>query len=221
MTAPISGSRPAAILFDFDGVILASTALKAEAFVEVYRGERPEALRAIRDYQEAHGGIGRREKFVHFETAIFGRAASPARIDTLCAEFARLVDSALLAVPFVAGAEETLVACGSHAALHIVSGMPESELRIVVRKRGLAEFFQSVVGSPQTKLDAFQRILDGSEWPPSCYLAIGDATTEYEAATRLGIPFLAVVPPEIDSRFPPGTPTVATLEGLPAWLGFA
>src|SRR5690606_26236544 len=74
---------PDAILFDFDGVIVQSVDIKAEAFATIYRNENPEIIPAIIEYQHAHGGVSRREKFRYFEREFFGRDPTPEAIEAL------------------------------------------------------------------------------------------------------------------------------------------
>jgi hypothetical protein len=48
--------------------------VKASAFAEVCADEDPDRMAAVVSYQRQHGGVSRRVKFAHFETAIFGGA---------------------------------------------------------------------------------------------------------------------------------------------------
>jgi phosphoglycolate phosphatase-like HAD superfamily hydrolase len=211
--------RPDALLLDFDGVILASAEIKARAFAEVYAGAEPAALAAVMAYQRLHGGVSRREKFAHFETAIFGRPATPERIEDLSRRFAEIVFERVLDAPFVPGAEAFLQATRRESRLFLVSGTPQGELVEVLAARGLSNFFEGVVGAPTRKMVAFSRILREIGLPPARALAIGDASTELLAARSLGVPFLWVAyeaarPPWVDA------PVTATLEGVAAALGF-
>ena len=56
MTPPLT-RNPAAIILDFDGVIVASVALKVQAFLTVYENEDAAKLQQILDYQREHGGV--------------------------------------------------------------------------------------------------------------------------------------------------------------------
>lgn len=209
---PAGGFRT--VLFDFDGVILDSARLKVQGFAACYADEAPEAVAQIVAYQERHGGLGRREKFAHFERTLFGRPGDDATLDALCARYAAYCDAAMLEVPFIDGARAALEALDGRLIQHVVSGMPEVELRAVVEARGLSRFFASVVGSPTTKYDAFSRILTEEGGAPGDYLAVGDSRTEYDAAAALGIPFLAIVAPGAPDFFPPDVPRHQDLTGL-------
>lgn len=205
-----------AIIFDFDGVILDSAGVKTQAFAHCYAGEDADKIAAVVDYQQRHGGIGRREKFVHFERSLFGRPAGPDALDALCGRFAAFIETAMLEVPFIAGARETLRALHGRVPLHLVSGMPEDELIAVLAQRGLTPFFASVAGAPKHKQEAFRRILDVEGLAPEEALAVGDSTTEFEAARDLGIPFVAIVGEGAPDFFPPDVPRLADLSAFPA-----
>ncbi len=206
------------IIFDFDGVILDSAVLKTRAFAEVYAGEDPAKLAAIVEYQEAHGGVGRAEKFRYFERALFGRPAGEEAIADLCSRFGMRIEAAMREAPFVPGARQLLERWHGEVGMHVVSGTPDSELRSIVAERGLSAFFQSLYGSPTTKIDAFRHILDATGAKAARTLAIGDSSTEFDAAEALGIPFLAIVPPGATDRFPA---SIAKLPDLTTAMNFS
>jgi phosphoglycolate phosphatase-like HAD superfamily hydrolase len=212
--------RPAALLLDFDGVILVSAEIKTQAFAEVYAGEDPAKVAAVVAYQRLHGGVSRREKFAYFESEIFGRPANAARIDELAQEFARIAFRRVLDAPFVPGAEEFLSRTHDATRLYVISGTPQDELERIVDARGLARYFRAVIGAPTQKHAAFSGILGELGIPPSHALAVGDSITEYEAARGLGVPFLAVLEAEQAAAFPPDVPAVRSLDGVAEALGF-
>lgn len=210
------GTPVEAIIFDFDGVILDSAGVKTQAFAHCYAGEDAGRIAAVVDYQQRHGGIGRREKFAHFERSLFGRPADPESLDALCRRFAAFIATAMREVPFIPGAREALERLHGRLALHLVSGMPEDELQAVLAQRDLLPFFASVAGSPTPKRDAFRRILAAERLVPDAVLAVGDSTTEFEAARDLGIPFVAIVAPGAPDFFPPDVQRLADLSDFPA-----
>ena len=216
----LSRMRPDALLLDFDGVILDSVPIKIDAFLKIYANEPPEKLQAVFDHQRAHGGVTRRVKFRHFETQVFGRTVTDEIIESLSASYTRLVHEAVLTCPFIPGARELLECAHGRAAMHVISGTPHEELADIVNRRGLAPYFATLHGAPATKLDAFREIVSTRGYLPHRVLAIGDATTEFLAATELGIPFLGVTPAGEPATFPAGVPVVASLEGVATVLGF-
>lgn len=209
------------LLLDFDGVVVDSMALKVAAYLQIYAHESAEHHEAILAYQRSHAGETRRLKFRHFEAELFGRPATDEAIEALSAEYTRRVHDAVIACPLVAGAGEFLDCAIGQTVMHVVSGTPHEELEDIVRRRHLARYFASLHGAPATKPDTFRQLLQASRQAPDRVLAIGDGTTEYDAAIAAGIPFLGVVPPHEVSPFPAGVPVVASLDALGAALGFA
>jgi phosphoglycolate phosphatase len=185
---------PKVIIFDFDGVILDSANIKLRAYSAIYSGEDPKKLAALIAHSQFHGGITRRIKFEYYEREFFGRNADSVRIEALCQHYSDIVFKAVLACPFIEGAEQLLRGASSKVAMHVVSGTPDSELHRVIQQRGLAEFFRSVRGAPATKRDAFQRIATDEGYALKDMLVVGDSMTEYIAAQDIGIPFLGIVP---------------------------
>lgn len=220
LPAALRGSRPQALLLDFDGVIVASVQIKVDAYLRIYDDATPAQRDAILGYQRAHAGMTRRLKFRHFEAHVYGRPADEARIEALSAAYTRLVHGAVLGCPLVEGAAGFLDRTRGRSALHIVSGTPQEELDDIVVRRGLRHAFVSVRGAPATKHEAFAAILAGGGHAPAHTLAIGDGATEREAAAALGIPFLGIVPDGEPSPFPRQVPTVRSLAGVAEALGF-
>jgi phosphoglycolate phosphatase-like HAD superfamily hydrolase len=211
-------SSPDAVIFDFDGVIVQSVEIKAEAFATIYRNENPELVRAIIEYQHAHGGVSRREKFKHFEREFFGRDPTPEAIEALSRKFTSIVYDAVVGCPFVDGAPEALETLHAHIPLYLVSGTPHDELIPIVEARRLARFFKGIYGAPATKPQAFRNILDANGFDAGRTVAIGDSPTEYEAALHLGMPFVAIVPRGGASRFPSDVAALPDLVGLAGLL---
>lgn len=201
-----------ALLLDFDGVVLQTAALKTQAFADLYADSGPAMLAKIVDYAERHGGVSRRDKIAHIERHFFGRAGDSGEVERLAARYRAQVFDAVLASPFVPGAERLLAAAQGRIALHLVSGTPHEELVEIVGRRGLDRWFASVQGAPPVKRIAFERILRAHGYAPDEALAIGDALTECEAARALGIAFLAVVPRGAPDRFPEDVRRVPSLE---------
>jgi phosphoglycolate phosphatase-like HAD superfamily hydrolase len=202
-------------------VILQSAELKTRAFADVYEGEDPRKLADIIAYVDAHGGVSRHAKFAHIERAIFQRSGAPDAVARLAAKFRARVFDAVLACDLVPGAQALLERSAPALDLHVISGTPHDELIEIVERRGLRRHFASVRGAPPGKREAFARVLAERGYTPGEVLAVGDALTEFEAATDLGLPFLAIVPERTPSRFPPGVPRVPSLEPVTALLGLA
>ncbi|TIT73553.1 MAG: HAD family hydrolase [Mesorhizobium sp.] len=216
---PLLPTRPSAIIFDFDGVILDSAEIKAQAFAEIYADCGDEWSGFILDYQRQHGGISRREKFKHFDKVIVGHEPTEERLLLLSARFTDLVFRKILSAPFIPGARSLLDTARGHSRLFVVSGTPQEELVEIIHRRSLKPYFEAIIGAPITKLEAFTRILN-MDIARETVLAIGDSKTECSAAVELGIPFLGIRNGPSPTDFPKEIATLPHLEGASKMLGF-
>jgi phosphoglycolate phosphatase-like HAD superfamily hydrolase len=207
-------TAPAAIIFDFDGVLVESADIKTAAFRALYapHGARVEA--AAIAHHLANGGISRRQKIRHIHRENLGTPLAAAELDRLCEVFAGLVEDAVVAAPPVAGAEALLSSLAWHKPTFVVSGTPEPELKRIVARRGLDGAFAEVHGSPPEKPPIILGILARYAFVPDEVLFIGDALTDYRAAAETGLSFLGRVPPGGVNPFPPGVPVIPDLTGL-------
>jgi phosphoglycolate phosphatase-like HAD superfamily hydrolase len=215
MVPGISLDKIRAIAFDFDGVILDSVQLKADLFVDSYDHPLDSAQKTfILTYQAAYGGVGRVKKFEYFERAVFRREPDPAVVRALAARYGTLLMERIPYCGELPGARTFLNRLKPNLSLHLVSGTSHDDLVRIVADRALTRYFDSVTGAPTGKTEAFTTIADSVGVKLDEVLAIGDSTTEYEAAHGLGMPFVGIVKEGEENPFPPAVPTYANLEKL-------
>jgi phosphoglycolate phosphatase-like HAD superfamily hydrolase len=210
---------PAAILFDFDGVIVDSARLKTQAYARIYADEDPAKVAQAVRHQQLNGGITRRATLAHFERAFFGRPGDPDSVERLAVRYGQIVYDAVVACPFIAGAQTLLNRAMGRVDMYLISGTPHEELVEIVRARNLGHFFKSLHGAPAGKPDAFKRILEKGRYKSEQTLAVGDSMTECNAAAGLGIPFLGIVAPDSERFFPDGIVTRPSLLDADRLLG--
>ncbi|KVG65184.1 HAD family hydrolase [Burkholderia pseudomultivorans] len=207
-------TRIKAIAFDFDGVILDSVQLKADLFIDCYGGRLDESQKAaILAYQAQHGGIGRAEKFRYFERNVFGRIPDEATIARLANQYSTLLMARVGSCPELPGARAFLERSSTQLSLHLVSGTAHHDLVAITAQRRLDHYFDTIVGSPTAKVDAFADIVRSGCWLPDQVLAIGDSMTELQAAAQIGMPFVGIVAATEPNPFPR---TIAVFQDLAA-----
>lgn len=209
---------PAAIVFDFDGVILDSANIKTRAFRDLFDPEGPSARDAIVEYHKAHGGISRFEKFRWAYREVLRRPLTDAEEARLGSRFNELVEEAVMAAAWIPGAREFLEARAATLPLFVASGTPETELRRIVERRGMNRFFRGVFGSPAKKDAILRAIADSIGTPPARLAMIGDAVTDFEGARAAGAEFVGVVVDGAVNPFPAGTPVCGDLRDLERML---
>ncbi|MBI3090362.1 MAG: HAD family hydrolase [Candidatus Tectomicrobia bacterium] len=191
----VVGQELRAIIFDFDGVILESNSIKTSAFLELF-ASYPEHQPAILRYHLENLGVSRHAKFAWIYRELLRRELSAAEGEALGERFSALVLDKLLRCPFVPGACETLDALYSRCLLFVASGTPEEELRFIIEERRLGKFFSGVWGAPRGKVEIVETILRDFALQPREALFIGDGVSDYQAALRSGVAFVARDTPE-------------------------
>lgn len=207
---------PAAVVFDFDGVLLDSVGVKTAAFARLFEPEGAAARDAVVAYHLAHGGVSRYEKFRWAYREILKRPLDPGTERRLGEAFNALVEEAVLSAALMPGARESLEALHGRIPLFVASGTPEEELRRIVERRGLARFFRNVYGSPPDKEAILRRVASELGLAPSGLLMVGDSATDLEGARLAGSEFVGFVPPGARSPFPADVPVCSDLRELAA-----
>jgi len=186
-TAAVHAAR--LVLWDFDGVIKDSVDVKTQAFVRLFEAAGPAVGERVRRHHLANGGMSRFEKLpVYLEFA--GEDPTPARVQELCEQFARLVRQAVIDSPWVPGAEERLRGNPDRQIFGVVSATPQEELEQILGALDLRACLADVFGAPTSKVDGIKLALGRHGVKPEEALMIGDARADWSAATAAGVPFL-------------------------------
>ena len=201
-----------AIFFDFDGVLAESNAIKRNAYRTLYRDLLPaERLDGVVDLIVRREGVPRVEVITECHREFLGVDLESAEVDRLAAHFGELVVDGVVASDWVAGARAFLTRVAGAIKLFVISGTPEPEMQAVVARRGMADYFTAVRGSPPRKPPILRGLLDDHGLAPERCLFVGDAPADLEAATINRVPFLGRVAPGERDPFPPGTRTAPDL----------
>lgn len=177
------------VVFDCDGVLLESVDAKSRAFEDVVCEHGDEAKALIRKYHQAHGGINRLEKFKYFYRKFLGREARSDELDAMCDRFVSHCLDNVLECPEVEGARDCLHDLHGRIPMYVASGAPQDELRMILKKRGMAEFFEGIYGAPDTKGVILRRVMEKTGVSPDEILMVGDSSTDMDAAIEVGTAF--------------------------------
>lgn len=183
-----------AIVFDFDGVILESVALKGRAFRSLFP-EYPEHADRFERFHYENAGLPRHRKVAWFYRELVGRVAAPEEIEATAERFGRLVAREMRTCPFVPGAIEFLNRHAADAPMFVASGTPEGELQELVAARGLTGRFAGVFGAPTSKVEILTAIARRLCLAPARMLFIGDGRQDAEAAREAGVPLVGRLSP--------------------------
>lgn len=189
--------RIKAVIFDFDGVILDSANIKTEAFLELFK-KYPEHQQAIKDYHIENQGISRYKKFEWIYKELLHKPYDEKIKNKLGNDFSELVFEKIMEAKAIPGAMEFLESLRNNTPAYIASGTPDEELGKIIKSRNLAEFFKTAYGSNISKEEAVDRVAERESVQYSEILFIGDATTDYLAASARDVPFVAVYSKEME-----------------------
>jgi phosphoglycolate phosphatase-like HAD superfamily hydrolase len=190
-----------AIMLDFDGVVLESVDIKTRALRSLFKDYPSKIDEIVRIHREM-AGISRFEKFKIIYRDILHKPLTVSEIERLDQEFSVLVAREIFTCPFVTGALEFLEEQSRRLPIFVVSGTPEGELRDIVVQRDLDRYCHGVYGSPRTKDVLLRQVIAENHWQPSEVVFVGDSLTDYEAASRVDVHFIARVADGQASPFP-------------------
>jgi phosphoglycolate phosphatase-like HAD superfamily hydrolase len=179
-------------VFDCDGVVLASNALKSRAFAEALPGEPPHLVTELVRYHRQNGGVSRYRKFEHYFRDMRRLASFEQELNRALEAYARISRAGLSSCATVPGVLEYL-ALLQHAAVRCAlnSGGDEAELRDVFEARELARYFHHILGSPASKLENMGRLRDLG-FLRGRGVMFGDSRSDYTAAETNGLDFVFV-----------------------------
>lgn len=204
-----------AIIFDFDGVVVESGKIKTQAFAELYRPYGEDIVAQVVQFHTRNGGMSRYRKFRHFQQHFLNKPPlTEEEEQQLDIRFSELVVEAVIAAEAVPGAIELIRQQAGRIPLFVASGTPESELKVIVERRGLTPYFTAVRGAPALKKTIIAEILTAHALKPESVLMIGDAMADLEGAQANNTAFLGRVHPDDSNPFPAGIKTVPDLRGL-------
>lgn len=186
-------------VFDFDGTLVDSNAIKRRAFFEVLADLDPQGIR-VEAVLNAHPGADRhaltREIARALETQGLlpgGRPAS-AWAREWAEAYTRLCEreiSECAEIPGARAALDWLQARGVD--LFLSSSTPTQPLRRLVALRSLSGYFRAIHGAPGSKLEALHAIREQDGVEAAQMLVVGDGEDDRSAALAFGCPFVAVV----------------------------
>ena len=181
-----------AIIFDFDGVILDSVDVKTKAFRQMYSIYGDDVMRKVVDYHLLNGGISRYEKFKYFHKNFLNISLSIAEVDHMALEFSKIVFNKVSNSEYIKGALEFLNYSHEKYLTFICTGTPEHEIKKILEKKKLTKFFNSVYGSPKSKVEIIKKIMIEKKLNTNEILFIGDAMTDYNASYETNLNFIGI-----------------------------
>ena len=194
-----------AILFDFDGVLAESMNVKTEAFATLFEEFGKEVVEKVVKHHVKHGGISRYKKMRYYYEKYLNKPLSDKKLNDLAKQFSDLVVEKVIESDWVKGVKDFLEKYYQIIDLYVVSGTPQEELELIVKRRNMEKYFKGVYGSPEVKPTIIRRIISERKYDPDKIIYIGDSMSDYNGAKETEALFLGRVPKNSESPFPENT----------------
>ena len=176
-------------VFDFDGTLVDSNAIKREGFFRL-ASPHPEGKAAM---AASIGTAGDRRSIL---SAFADRMASSGihlSVDELVAKYSSYVDTAVAAAPEVEGARNLLIDLSNAGLkLHLSSATPAVNLIAILKSRGWTGLFDGIHGAPISKTETLIKISQLESASGEEIAVVGDGLDDARAAELHGTQFIGV-----------------------------
>lgn len=179
------------ILWDFDGVIMDSNAVRDIGFEKVLVNYSKDSVTELMTFHHQNGGLSRYVKFRYFFEKILNQEVTEEKIQELATSFSVIMKSLLVNPQLLI--EDSLNFIKSkyqHYNMHVVSGSDQNELRFLCEEMNISRYFKSIHGSPIAKPQLVESLLETYKYHPKDCVLIGDSINDKEAAEANKIEFI-------------------------------
>ena len=175
------------IFWDFDGVIKESVEIKTLAFVKIFKSYNID-VKYIKEYHENNGGINRYDKFKHYLKKSNTRI-NKKLLDNLSNKFNKIVESKIVKSKFVPGIKKVFKNKKDKIFI-LTTATPQYEIENILKKISFYDYFDEIYGYPNMKYIIVKKTIKKFKINRKNFLYVGDAETDYKAASKNKIPFL-------------------------------
>ena len=173
-------------IFDCDGVILDSNAIKGEVFYETAISfSTKKNAELLLNYHLHNGGINRREKFVHFFKNILGKNQFESELNDALLKFKQLNNQKIINSKIIEGFDFFLKLIPENAHKYVISAGDQDDLITVLKQKKLFNLFNGVFGAPSSKKDIINSLNLKND-----SIFYGDSRLDYETAKYFNFDFV-------------------------------
>lgn len=179
------------LLFDFDGTLVDSNAIKWRAFERCF-SDFPDRLQEIMTYCRGNNHTTRTEKFRWVYEAIL-RLPYTAEVERrLCRVFEEASTEPIVEAPEIPGASAFLRSRAGGQVLGVLSSTPHEILLAILSRRGWSPYFRVIRGAPVRKAEFLRETAQEERLRPGEGVFLGDTPEDAAAAVEAGWSFIAV-----------------------------
>lgn len=172
------------ILWDFDGVIIDSLAIRDYGFREIFKEFDKQSVDKLIQYHNYNGGLSRFHKIEYFFNTILKQEISKNGIWQYADKFTQIMRQSLSDKKYLINDTVNFIKNNyKKYNFHIVSGSEHNELNFLCQKLDLSQYFISINGSPTPKNQLIKNLLESYNYDIGQTILIGDSINDYEAAS--------------------------------------
>ncbi len=171
------------IIFDFDGVILDSMDTRDKGFYEIFKNYPTNKVDELIVYHRHNGGLSRFHKIKYFYNEILGKDITQKQVSSYAEQFTQVMRKELVNTDLLI--QETvdfIIKTHKEYELYIASGSEQNELRYLCKEFGIAKYFREILGSPTSKDEIVNKIIEETNSNLNDIVLIGDSVNDYTAA---------------------------------------
>tara|TARA_B100000900_G_C20259499_1_gene585379 strand:+ start:8 stop:637 length:630 start_codon:yes stop_codon:yes gene_type:complete len=177
------------IFIDFDGTIKKSDHIKGKAFVQIF-GKKVKNKEKITNHHLENLGISRIEKIPIY--LVWNNINNNKKnILKYSTKFSKLVIKKIYNSKWVLGAKK-FIQLNQNKKLILITATPKNEIKIILKKLNIINYFYKIYGSPIDKIDVVKRTLKKLYLKKGKYMYIGNSDSDYLAAKKNNIDYYNV-----------------------------
>lgn len=188
----MTSTRFDAVIFDFDGTLVASAPAKRQAFFDIFPAAAAPVVAAVL----AEDPDGSRHRVIPRMIEGARALGIPLPEHDYVTRYGDASEQAVAAAPELPGATALLRRLSSLLELHVCSNTPEDTVRRHVAARGWTPYLRSVEGYPTVKRDKIAAVIAARGLHPSRVAMVGDGISDEEAAAANACAFFRIAAPQ-------------------------
>lgn len=181
-------------IFDCDGVILDSNEIKSNAFGDVVKRFGEAKANQFVEYHKNNGGVSRHEKFKFFIEKILKIDFDKELYDSLLGLYKEQTLNQLISCDFTSGFLDFIRKLNPQYNF-VASGGQQTDLDIVFKEKNIAQYFNSILGSPKTKIENVHFLLNSGKVTTKMLskgVFFGDSKSDFDAAKEFNMDFVFI-----------------------------
>jgi len=180
------------IFWDFDGVIKDSVDVKTQAFQKMFEPFGTDVIKQVTTHHKQNGGISRFIKIPLYLESYAGQKINDEMIAEYLEIFSNMVLRRVIDSPWIPGVLDIIKKKDSTQIFVMVTGTPENEICIILKKLKINHYFDIICGSPNKKETIIKSTLNSTGISADDCILFGDSYTDFYAAKTNDVPFVYV-----------------------------